>query len=395
MALSKPEAASGPKTLITPDQAREIVRHYNLTLRGLWPLARGTINSNYLIDTDAGPLFLRVSEGKLSADAQFEAGLIWHLGSRGVRTPSLWRTRSGQPFVPWASAPGLPPKPVMLMSWAPGQEKSEAELSDAEARHVGQLLATLHLGAATFPGQREGIYTLRHIVSRLERVRHDPRAQADLGGILGELQGEATRLVTARHRELPHGLCHGDLFPDNLLLPRRLPRTLAELVSCGGWILDLEQAATLPYIYDVAVALLAFCAPVPAAPPEGAPEEAADAAGGRVGPLQQERAKALLAGYQELRALGDLEWQGLYDELRWAALRFTVTRLTDVHGYGSGHRAAPEATPAEAAAEAASATGKPPRRLTAVRHSKDYRDFLWRWRELAKLDPAALVAALR
>ncbi len=121
MALSKPEAASGPKTLITPDQAREIVRHYNLTLRGLWPLARGTINSNYLIDTDAGPLFLRVSEGKLSADAQFEAGLIWHLGSRGLRTPALWRTRSGDAYVPLprlssAHAKAGAGQPVMLMS---------------------------------------------------------------------------------------------------------------------------------------------------------------------------------------------------------------------------------------------------------------------------------------
>lgn len=387
MALASPEAA-GPKTLVSEEQAQDILRRYSLSLRGLWPLARGTINSNYLVDTDAGPLFLRVSEGKLSADADFEARLIWHLGSRGVRTPSLWRTRSGEAFVPWLSAAGTPPKPVMLMSWAPGQERSDAELSDAEARHVGQLLGSLHVAGASFPLQREGIYSLRHIVGRLERLRLDPRAQDDLGPVLGELQGEASRLISARKRELPQGLCHADLFPDNLLLPRRLPRKIAELSTCGGWILDLEQAATLPYAYDVAVALLAFCAPVPPGTHDG---QAAPEAEERLGPLLLGRAKALLAGYQELRALGDVEWQGLYEELRFAALRFTVTRLTDVHGYGSGRRAAAAPAPVEAA----SATVKPPRKLTAVVHSKDYRDFLWRWRALAALDPAALAPALR
>ena len=72
-----------------------------------------------------------------------------------------------------------------------------------------------------------------------------------------------------RQRDLPSGIGHSDLFPDNLLFAGRRTVRIQAVTRSGplgqlaplGWILDLEQAATIPYIYDVAVALLSFCAP--------------------------------------------------------------------------------------------------------------------------------------
>jgi len=379
------------KTALSEDQAREVLRQYSLRLRGLWPLSRGTVNSNYFVETDAGPLFLRINEGKSAVDAAFEAALLWHLGSRGVRTPALWRTRSGAAYVPLPRLSSAQVKagagqPVMLMSWIDGVEYTDEELGVAEAWHVGELLAQLHLGAQDFAEKRPGIYTLRHIAERLERVRADKRAQAELGELPDELSAEAARLVVVRRSDLPSGLGHNDLFPDNLLFPRRLLRRRSGAQTQGGWILDLEQAATLPYAYDLAVALLAFCAPVPAEITEasGPPNSS------RLGPLRTLQARALLAGYQALRALGEPEWQGLCEELRYAALRFTVTRLTDVHGYGAAH-------PPAAAEPAAEPASRPKARLKRKQpvHSKDYRDFLWRWRELKALDAETLVSGLK
>jgi homoserine kinase type II len=222
---------------------------------------------------------------------------------------------------------------------------------------------------------------------RLDRLHRDPRAQTDLGPLLPELIAESERLATARQRGLPQGLGHGDLFPDNLLFPRRLPPPIftqqQRTPKSGGCILDLEQAATLPYAYDLAVALLAFCAPIAAADAEPADGAA------RLGPLRLVTAQALLAGYQSLRALGDSEWQGLYEELRFAALRFTITRLTDIHRYG-------QPSPPPPAGPVAIAQRPPlPKPLRYKTHSKDYRDFLQRWRDLGTIDSSTLVAALR
>ena len=367
------------KTALSPEQAREVLRQYNLKLREHAPLPRGTINSNYVLDTDAGPLFLRINEGKSDADAAFEAALIWHLGSHGVPTPALWRTRTGGASVPLPGEPGTPRQPVMLLAWVDGHEKLDSEIDEKSARCVGELLAQMHLATRSFKPKRPGIYTLRHIAQRIVKVNADSRARADLGATLDELQGEAQRLQAARRRDLPTGIGHGDLFPDNFLFTRK---------HDGGVILDLEQAATIPLVYDLAVALLAFCAPIAVAMEDGQDVD-------QLGALRLSTARALVAGYQSLRALSMNEKLGLYEELRYAALRFTVTRLTDVHGYGHGD---PSPLPPEKAPDGETIDGsaKLPRALRRSRplHSKDHRDFLRRLHDLQSTDAESLCNGL-
>lgn len=407
--------AGRPKTVISDEQAAQILQPFGLRQRGpLQLLLRGTINSNYRIETDEGPLFLRINEGKTDADADFESQLIWHLGSRGVQTPPLWRTRSGQPYVRFRPQRGAESKQAMLFSWVHGIEKTEHEIEPEDARLVGARLAELHLSAARLPAARAGIYTLQRITERLRRVRADAHAVMDLGPVLDALSDEAQRLAAERSPEqqgsLPRGLGHSDLFPDNFLFPRR---------GDGGWILDLEQAAVVPYVYDVAVALLAFCAPVRCWPSEGPAEAitdadtvtdadaapAPDAPGtqetGAIGPLQLEQARAFIAGYQALRVLGDADWRALHAEARYAALRFTVTRLTDVSGYGtSRERTGPAAQPANPVTDTHTLTHATAHALTrppghSPSHSKDYRDFLERLEKLQAVSATDLVDALR
>lgn len=383
------------KTQLDAEELAAILRHYSLSLRDFAAIPQGTINSNYRVVTDEGPLFLRVCEGKSLADAAFETSLIWHLGSRGLPTPGLWRTRSGSAFVPARSG-----KPVMLFSWVAGRQLADTDIDAAHAYHIGELLAELHLSAADIRREHAGIYTLRHIGERLRQLRADAVAAAELGPILASLHSEVELLSRLRQRDLPRGIGHNDLFPDNLLFSRRLPRYRPGRSSrpraASGWVLDLEQAATLPYVYDLAVVLLACCAPAPAlapqtgtplpdtnvdangdtdpqadAQPSSAPEpEDSPEDAGRLGPLRADTARALITGYQSLRALSPTEWQGLYAELRFAALRFTVTRLTDVHRYGT-------ATPRSHV------------------EGKDFREFLWRLHRLIATDRDQLSAHLR
>lgn len=344
---------SSPKTQLTDEDVRQILRAYRLVLRTFEPIPRGTINSNYKVHTDEGPLFLRVCEGKSPAQCAFEADLIWRLGSHGVPTPALWRTPAGQPVLAASLRPatGSPqPKPVMLFSWVGGRELDDASLDETHAYYVGELLARMHLALSGVGREHPGIYTLRHIQGRLHGLRHDDACRADVGPVLDELSAEAAWLTRSRRRDLPTGMGHGDLFLDNLLFPRR---KLRRRPSAGttvrpddtGWILDLEQAATLPYAYDLAISLLACCAPIPtelaaalaatelpAADAESArasdPPPAADAPlapdADAAGPLRLSTARAMLAGYQSLRALSPTEWAGLYAELRCAALRSLV-----------------------------------------------------------------------
>ncbi|MCS6915357.1 MAG: homoserine kinase [Myxococcales bacterium] len=339
-----------PRTPISPPELESLLRQYPIPLRPnarLTPLPGGTINTNYRLDTADGPLLLRVNEGKTEGEVRFEAALIWHLGSRGFPTPQLWRTRRGEPLVWLPGREGRPDKAVMLMQWAEGVELVEADIDEVAAREAGLALARLHLCTADFPLRREGSYTLAHIRRRIDRLHHEPRIP---DGIVEHLAREAERLLMARRGGLPAGVGHNDLFPDNVLFSCRRRRRLV-------WVLDLEQAAVLPYVYDLAVALLSFCA----AP--GTTDE-------RIGPLRRALARALLAGYGTLRPLSDDEREALYEELRFAALRFTVTRLTDVY-LGAAWPPGEE---------------RP--------HDKDYRQFLGRLTALEEIDTACLRQAL-
>lgn len=340
-----------PRTSLSLEEAQDLLRSYALRARSITPLQRGTINSNYRVETSEGPIFLRINEGKTDADVRYEADLIWHLGQHGVPTPSIWRTRRGEPFVRLQDPQGGPHRQVTLMRWVEGDDRTEDQIGPDEARSVGALLGRLHRATETFPRGRAGIYTLPHISERIARLRADPRVP---DGTVEYLQREAERL-RERRAGLPCGVGHGDLFPDNVFFSR-CARRRHEV----AWMLDLEQAATMPLAYDVAVALLSFCAPASRLPAPGGERQAE-----HIGPMLADRAAALLAGYNEVRPLAAAEGEGLYEELRFAALRFTVTRLTDIH-----------------LRRASSAGGE------EGAHSKDYREFL---RRLELLEEMALL----
>lgn len=324
------------KTLLTLEEAQPLLHAFHLKARELLPLHAGTINSNYRVLTDVGPLFLRINEGKREEDVRFEADLIWHLNTRAFPTPAVWRTRRGDPF---ARLPSQPGKLATLMQWVDGEERPEDALCDAACASVGDLLGRLHQATLDFRGGRPGIYTLAQITRRVQQLHQEPRIP---DGLVEHLERQAERLQREQAAPLPGtcGLGHTDLFPDNLFFARGGPAT---------WVLDLEQAATVPYLYDVAVTLLSFCAP---------PQPPKDAA--LLGPLVQTRARALWTAYAArfpAARRGDdaATAAALHRELRFAALRFTVTRLTDIH--------------------LPRLRGAPP---LATRHSKDYRDFLGR-----------------
>jgi homoserine kinase type II len=117
-----------------------------------------------------------------------------------------------------------------------------------------------------------------------------------------ELARDELAWLSARAAEraaAPRGVIHGDLFRDNVLFDGE------DLVA----LLDFEQASTGSLVYDVAVCVNAWCY-----------GDAFDAA----------LVRAMCGGYAG-RAMSRAEARALMIELRAAAMRFMVTRITDVH----------------------------------------------------------------
>jgi homoserine kinase type II len=256
-------------------------------------IAAGTINTNVRIDTAAGRLFLRVNEGKSLDDVAREAAIVSYLAARGVPTPAPLSATDGAPFARWQG------QLVSLFPWLPGRTLTRADVTPAHAHAVGRALAALHLAGADYPDRRAGRYEPLEIDRRLQTITAAGRA--DLAQAVAVLQPELVALHADRHRELPEGLIHADLFIDNVMYE---DATLSALI-------DFEQAAWGRLIYDLAVTTLAF--------------------GFDRDDFRPETVAALFAGYVAVRPPTAAERAAFGAELRFAACRFAVTRITDVH----------------------------------------------------------------
>lgn len=269
-------------------------------VRRFSPIAAGTINSNFELLTESGTFFVRINEGKSEADVAWESRLVGALAEAGVVTPPPLEALDGRAYAPvdgkWAS----------VFAWRGGKHLSSDEVTPELAEQFGGALAALHRAGLALPAQwrRGSIYDHDHLVARFSKIERtgDPALAHAISIVRDELAiaGDAAP-IRARATQ---GLIHGDLFRDNVLWDEG--RITA--------ILDFEQASGGSLAYDVAVCINDWC--------------------WRERPTPEPRldiAAALLKGYQAIRPLSIGDREALPYEIRAAATRFTITRITDVY----------------------------------------------------------------
>jgi homoserine kinase type II len=178
-----------------------------------------------------------------------------------------------------------------------GEEVCQAMVDPPRARAVGALVARAHAAAQGFPRRRGGRFQRQDVRQRLEEVAalDRPELRDAVGVLRDELDG-----LDARRDSLPLGVIHGDLFRDNV-------RWEGDRVV---GILDWESASDGELVFDLAVAILAWC-------------YGED--------LDRRLVDQIREGYEALRPLEPREAAAFGAALREAAVRFTVTRITDYH----------------------------------------------------------------
>jgi homoserine kinase type II len=288
-------AEMGTFRTLSADDVREIVAAFGLSgYRTHTPISAGTINTNLAVELTEGRRFLRVNEGKALDDVVREANIVDFAAAAGVPTPAPLRTADGKPYLHWRGVY------VSLFPWLAGRTLGRADVGPAHARQVGAALARLHLVGAQFPDRRPGRYEPDEIGRRFESVRAgDDHALVEALETLGPALEDLAR---TRRGDLPLGLIHGDLFIDNVLFAE--DGRLAAL-------LDFEQASWGRLAYDVAVSVLAF--------------------GFGRDDFRTDVTRAFIEGYTAVRSPTAGEKEGFGAELRFAACRFAVTRITDVY----------------------------------------------------------------
>jgi homoserine kinase type II len=289
---------------LTADDVREILEAFGApAYESHAPVAAGTINTNVRVSTTGGTLFLRINEGKTRDDVAREAAIVSHAAARGVPTPAPLRTRAGAAFADWRG------ELASIFPWVQGRTLTRADVTPAHAALVGRALAALHLSSDGYADHRPG----RYEPDEIRRRAHDVAGleRPELAGPVAVLGLALDELARERATDLPQGIIHGDLFIDNVLFDNVLVESAGTEEPRLAALLDFEQASWGRLAYDLAVTTLAF--------------------GYGRGDFRADVVRALLGAYAAVRPPTDAERRAFGAELRFAACRFAVTRITDVH----------------------------------------------------------------
>jgi homoserine kinase type II len=279
-------------TEIGDDELRGFIAAYDigavLSCKGI---AEGVENSNYLLGTEAGAFILTLYEKRVSpADLPFFIALMDHLAHQGVACPTPVRARDG------GALRELCGRPAAIVTFLNGMWPRRIE--PFHCAEVGGALARLHRAGESFPMVREnslgvgGWRSLFHACGE--------RADEVQPGLAAELGEELAALEDSWPRNLPHGVIHADLFPDNVFFRER---------EVSG-LIDFYFACTDAFAYDLAICINAWCF-----------EPGGD--------FNVTKARLLVGHYRAERPLTADEIAALPLLARGSALRFLLTRLYD------------------------------------------------------------------
>jgi homoserine kinase type II len=254
-------------------------------------IAEGVENSNYLVHTEAGRYILTLYEKRVRPqDLPYFLALMEHLAARGISCPVPVHDRAGRTLKELAG------RPAALITFLDGVSVKRPNIEQCSL--LGQALGRFHLAGADFPMRRANDLSLPGWIELAGAV--DADADDIIPGLGREIRREIDYLEQHWPTDLPMGVIHADLFPDNVFF-------LGPLVS---GLIDFYFACNDMLAYDIAVCLNAWCFE-------------ADAS------FNVTKARALLQAYETVRKLSPAELAALPSLARGAALRFLLTRSYD------------------------------------------------------------------
>ncbi len=279
-------------TDVAAEELAEFLSRYDIgELLSYKGIAEGVENSNFLLHTGKGHFFLTLYEKRVAKDdLPFFLGLMAHLAAHGIRCPQPVATRAGEVLGMLAG------RPAAIIDFLEGMWPRRPTVAHCAA--IGEALARLHLAGGDFAMTRANALSVAGWRPLFDMAA--ARADQVQPGLRDFLGAELDHLEAGWPQDLPRGIIHADLFPDNALF-------LGEKLS---GLIDFYFACNDLLSYDVAICLNAWCFEIDHS-------------------FNVTKARAFLGAYEKVRKLSEGERQALPLLARGAAMRFLLTRLVD------------------------------------------------------------------
>ena len=284
-------------TQISIDELNLFLSKYNIdNINEFSGIKGGTSNSNYLLTADNKKFILTIFEERTNQEnLPFYFDLMNHLNAHDIKCPEVIKDKQGN------FSNSIKQKHAVITTFLTGS--SLEKIKPIHCSNLGLTIAKMHNASEKLNIKREnelGFDKLGIIIEKLKTYKKHIDYEK-----LKFIEDEFLFLSREISKDLPSGIIHADLFPDNIFFEENnLTGIIDFYFSCNDF-----------YAYEIAICLNAWCF-------EDSNNE-----------FNPTKAKYLLGSYNQERKFSNEEVEALPLLARASALRYLLTRLLDFYSH--------------------------------------------------------------
>ena len=296
-------------TKITDAEFSSALKLYNIgDFKLAKGIAEGVENTNYLLETTHNKYIATIYEKRVNVnELPFFLKLMQHFSQDKIPSPLPVYAINGDLLQ------DIQGKKFSIVSFLSG--KSVKRISNNHCFELGKMLANMHNSSLSFEMSRENNMSLPMWQEMFSEIKS--KTDSFKVGISKEIEKSlsyiADKWAIAEKSNLPRGIIHADLFPDNVFFTDN---------KVTG-VLDFYFACNDFFVHDVAITMNAWCF-----------EHGCE--------FNITKARNLLRGYNSVRKFTDDELKMLPVFASGAAMRFLLSRLYDLINRVEGAEVTPK-----------------------------------------------------
>ena len=280
----------GVFTHISKENLNTFLEDYSLKeIHSFEGINEGIQNTNYKIKIDAKDFILTIYENINSIDdLDFFLSLMNYLSSKGIKCPiPIKNSKSNY-------VGEIKSKPAALLTFLDG--KSTLNIKKNHTFEIGKVLAEMHLNTKDFPLKKTNDLSVDGWEKLL--IKNKNKIDKFEKNLYKKIEDKIIIIRKKWPKDLPSGVIHADLFPDNVLFRDGKVSGLIDFYfSCNDY-----------FVYDLCICINAWCF-------------------NYKNEFQIDLFQNLLKGYQSIRKLEEEEINAIPLLCHASSLRFLLTRI--------------------------------------------------------------------
>jgi homoserine kinase type II len=281
-------------TKLEHQEVRQFLEQYNINnFKDYKGITEGVENTNYLIKTSEQDYILTIYEKRVDEnDLPFFIKLLSYLSENKFPCPKPIANKNNEKIN------RIKNKNAALVTFLNGQSKNK--ITSEECFEIGKITAQLHEITKKFDINRKNNLSIENWESIFEKTI---KQKIDLDeSIIKKTKNYLNFLKDKWPKNLPQGIIHADLFPDNIFFRNN---------KVSG-IIDFYFACNDFFAYEIAICINSLCFD-------------------NNSTFNMTKAKNLIDGYTSIKTLSEDEKKYLPILSMGAAMRFFLTRLYDFY----------------------------------------------------------------